>query len=421
MELSSDLISQFVKATDDRDTQKKEVTVYGTIREDGERKYVQFDGSSEFTPIDTTVEVKAGDRVVVSVKNHRATVTGNLKDPSASGWRVDEMGNTVTNATVVIEGLSTGTTSIDGGCIKTGTIDAERLNLSGAIDFGDFNLDTQTRIEGVEQSVTDVTSTVTDMGNTVSDLESTVNDVSDTVYDWSYTYKGRTYIDGTRLMTGTVTASVLQGGAIELFDSNEDTAGSITLNQASSYDGPSVNISTGAVAILADGGAVYLEGAGGASVDIDDLAVFQCDIAPNRSNYSCGTSSLKWTDIYCQNAEIQTSDLKEKTDVNYDISRLDGVFDKLRPCSFRFIDGKRTHLGMIAQDVEQNLIDNEISTMEFAAFIKSPRENEEDVYDYGLRYTELIPMLVDQIHRLKARVDELESSIVKLTSGGTQQ
>lgn len=413
MELSSDLVSQFVKATNDKSTDKKEVTVYGTIREDGERKYVQFDGSSEFTPIDTTVETKAGDRVVVSVKNHRATVTGNLNDPSASGWRLDEVNNTLTtNAKVLVESLSNGTTTIDGGCIKTGTIDAERLNLTGAISFGDLDAESQTRLEGIESGITNVESQV-------DTLSSDVTDIEDTMVDWTYTYKGKTYIDGNMIMTGTVTASTLQGGEIILLDSNEDSAGSIYLNQASSYDGAAVQIDTGAVALLASGGAVYLEGGGGAAVDIDEWASFACDIAANNSAYSCGTSSYPWTDIYCENAEIQTSDLNKKTDVNYDVSWLDSVFDGLKPCAFRFKDRERTHLGMIAQDVEQTLIDNDISTTNFAMFVKSPRKNEEGVYDYGLRYTELIPLLVNQIHRLKARVDALEAYVAQQTSGGT--
>ena len=46
----------------------------------------------------------------------------------------------------ITNGLSNGTTTINGGCIKTGTISAARLNLSGAISFGDLNGDVQGRI-----------------------------------------------------------------------------------------------------------------------------------------------------------------------------------------------------------------------------------------------------------------------------------
>ena len=85
MDLSNDLISQFVKVTKAK-TPKKETTVYGTIviKSDG-KQYVQIDGSSmpEPTPIDTTVDAANGDRVIVMIKDHKAVVTGNISSPSA--------------------------------------------------------------------------------------------------------------------------------------------------------------------------------------------------------------------------------------------------------------------------------------------------------------------------------------------------
>ena len=85
MDLSNDLISQFVKVTK-VETPKKEKTVYGTIviKSDG-KQYVKIDGSSilEPTPIDTTVDAANGDRVIVMIKDHKAVVTGNISSPSA--------------------------------------------------------------------------------------------------------------------------------------------------------------------------------------------------------------------------------------------------------------------------------------------------------------------------------------------------
>lgn len=91
MGLSSDLISQFVKATNDNAKNKKETsTVYGTVTGAGSQKYVQLDGSETSTPVSTTVDVKEGDRVIVMIKNHSATITGNLGDPAASSQTVYE-------------------------------------------------------------------------------------------------------------------------------------------------------------------------------------------------------------------------------------------------------------------------------------------------------------------------------------------
>lgn len=83
MRLSSDLIAQFVKVTNDNTSAKKETTVYGTIVEYEGKNYVQIDGSELLTPITTTANMKPGERVTVLIKNHSATVTGNLSSPSA--------------------------------------------------------------------------------------------------------------------------------------------------------------------------------------------------------------------------------------------------------------------------------------------------------------------------------------------------
>ena len=85
MGLSSDLISQFVKVTKDDTKTKKETTTYGTIVEVDGEKYVQLDGSTINTPLapgTSSVDISADDRVAVVIKNHTATITGNISNPS---------------------------------------------------------------------------------------------------------------------------------------------------------------------------------------------------------------------------------------------------------------------------------------------------------------------------------------------------
>ena len=81
--LTSDLISQFVKATNDKTESKKESTVYGTAVENNGSMYVKLDGSDLLTPMSTTVKVTNGERVMVTIKNHTATITGNITSPAA--------------------------------------------------------------------------------------------------------------------------------------------------------------------------------------------------------------------------------------------------------------------------------------------------------------------------------------------------
>lgn len=96
MGLSSDLISQFVKITQDKQETKKETTAYGKIIKQGDKAYVQLDGSDLLTPITTTTVVKDDDRVLVTIKDHTAIVTGNITNPSASDGDVQNVKEEVT-------------------------------------------------------------------------------------------------------------------------------------------------------------------------------------------------------------------------------------------------------------------------------------------------------------------------------------
>lgn len=97
MELSNNLISQFVKATKDTKAKNTESTVYGTAVVHGEeqRMYVKLDGSDLLTPVTNTTNMKDGERVTVMIKDHTATVTGNMTSPSARIGDVDDMGNAI--------------------------------------------------------------------------------------------------------------------------------------------------------------------------------------------------------------------------------------------------------------------------------------------------------------------------------------
>lgn len=83
MSISEDLLSQFAKITNDTSNAVTEKTVYATAVEYEGKMYARLDGSDRLTPMYSTVVVKAGDRVIVLVKNHKATITGNVSSPSA--------------------------------------------------------------------------------------------------------------------------------------------------------------------------------------------------------------------------------------------------------------------------------------------------------------------------------------------------
>lgn len=103
MGLSYELISQFAKqiAKEDKKT-NTESTVYGTIMVDGNgNKYVKLDGSDQLTPLtdneqpsvdSSSANANEGERVSVLIKNHTATVTGNVS-PSGRSARTGDVEN----------------------------------------------------------------------------------------------------------------------------------------------------------------------------------------------------------------------------------------------------------------------------------------------------------------------------------------
>lgn len=102
MELSNDLISQFVDLTKGENKTQNEATVYGTIVTDNGTNYVRLDGSEVLTPISTTTNVSNGERVTVMIKNHTAVVTGNITSPSATNKDVEDVANEISEFEIII-------------------------------------------------------------------------------------------------------------------------------------------------------------------------------------------------------------------------------------------------------------------------------------------------------------------------------
>lgn len=103
MPLSSELISQFVKITNDNKDTTKESTVYGTTVSMNGTTYVQIDGSELYTPINTTADVQPNERVIVMIKNHTALITGNITSPSARATEVKQNQTEVNQAISSLE------------------------------------------------------------------------------------------------------------------------------------------------------------------------------------------------------------------------------------------------------------------------------------------------------------------------------
>ena len=103
MALSTDLISQFVKVTKDKTKDNKGSTVYGEVVKYNNKDYVKIDGSDLLTPISSSsIVVDDGERVSILIKDHNATVTGNVTSPAGTDKSVQNVSQKVTELYSVV-------------------------------------------------------------------------------------------------------------------------------------------------------------------------------------------------------------------------------------------------------------------------------------------------------------------------------
>ena len=102
MGLNPNVASQFAKLVNTEDKTLSETVNATYVKKIGDTEYVRIDGSDILTPVESAVEAEAGERVQVLIKNHAATITGNITSPAARKKsvdtlkdEVDEQGNTI--------------------------------------------------------------------------------------------------------------------------------------------------------------------------------------------------------------------------------------------------------------------------------------------------------------------------------------
>lgn len=88
MSIDRSILSEFIKATNDN-KEIKQTQLYGTVVTQGNSKCVKIDGSEIVTPVRSITDIKDDERVMVSIKDHMATVTGNMTNPSVGNDRVE--------------------------------------------------------------------------------------------------------------------------------------------------------------------------------------------------------------------------------------------------------------------------------------------------------------------------------------------
>ena len=143
--------------------------------------------------------------------------------------------------------------------------------------------------------------------------------------------------------------------------------------------------------------------------DIARLDIDKTTVAFNEDNTKdLGKPYFRFKDIYATNGVVNTSDRNYKKDIIRTTLGLDFI-NKLKPVDFKFIENtsNRIHTGLIAQDVEEVLRDNDRAMLIKSKFIDEETGEEKEIY--ALRYNELIAPLIKSIQELSERIRWLES------------
>lgn len=158
------------------------------------------------------------------------------------------------------------------------------------------------------------------------------------------------------------------------------------------------------------------------SVGVGNLET-TCNLIPklieDAGEIDIGAANKLWTNVYAQNVRtpnspITTSDLNEKENINDISDKYSKMFDELRPVTYKLKGEKhdRLHTGFIAQEIEESMTNNDISSEEFGALCYYTDDNGEK--HYSLRYSEFIALNTMEIQKLKKEIEELKNEIKTL-------
>lgn len=336
------------------------------------------------------------------------------------GLRVDGLENQYAELKVTVDGVTVtgpdGSTMINGGKVTTDELEVNAANIKGQLTASQINTD------GLTVNAANITGSLTvgQLPDSVAEKSDIPTNTSDLYNDSGY----QTRSGVVNIIDGTVTAdyvealevaaATLRGRTIYIQNNSGSSVGYISTSSADS-GGSAIDINSYGAGRFVASGNLHFSGRGTVLELVSNYIGCGRTLRPASTSCDLGTSGWLWGDIYATNGTINTSDRNRKTDISYDMSRYEAMFDALKPANFKMIDGTsgRTHTGFISQDIEDALAPCGLTSIDFATFIKSPKVDEdgkviEGEYVYGLRYDELIALMVTQIQSLKKRVADLE-------------
>lgn len=311
------------------------------------------------------------------------------------------------------------------------------------------------RVSTVEQTASGLTSTVQGLSDSVSAISQKVDSITLSVDNGatSSTIKlmagtteissqtiqftgniifasnltdGTTTISGNNILTGEISAEYLKlGGTMSVYAnlSDESSAGSLGyvvgsiegnrfsgIGMIATEDTAVLGSALDDVVILSVDDTLL---AAGNNINLNAgnmVRIYGSYLVPrNDETTYCGSYSYWWLDGYFKSlhvdgSAITTSDSRLKENISYDISKWLNMFELLKPCSYKLINGKRTHVGMIAQEVIEA---GEVAGLDLEHLTAVCQDRDSQMY--GLRYEEFVPILIAKVQQLEKRLEVLET------------
>lgn len=267
--------------------------------------------------------------------------------------------------------------------------------------------DVEGDVSSIEQKVDNIRLSVSN-GERSSWIDLTVNGIAlsseqikftgDVVFE-SDLSGGSTLISGNCIRTGQIDADYIRlGGKMELFESlsGGNVGGYFGYMEGQAADG-TVTHGVGIMEYFGEG--QFLCSNRGAKLGFGSSSAVTCTYS--RVSLTGPEIVVNGT-LKNSDGTVITSDRNAKEDIREDLDRYLGLFDRLRPSSFRLKGRKRRHLEFIAQDVEAAMREAGIDPQDFAGLVIDAEGG------YGLRYEEFIPLLAAKVQRLEKMIKEMK-------------
>lgn len=450
MELEKSLVDAFVKNSSNN---RKEIAtsniMYGTAIQSNGTIYVKIDGSDSIIPVTKAVDAESGDRVTVTIENHKAVLTGNITNPASLKKIKAEEG--YIGGYVITKDQIYNSDGGYGKCVGLGTLNTGWAFYAGANSKDDINgalfrVGHDGKLYAIDATLTGSLQTIGDNYTTHISEGYIILAQNDSHWDNSTLSSDGLVLNsenGVIILRPSGTMLDLSDNTFELFanyinlvaNKNIDLSGNTHIKGQVDVEGrvnvESNNLYVGGLKPSLEGHTHWYIHSGstvGCSAE-NHFRAYNNDLGSCLDNgIYCGSSNVRWIRLYAANSSIGTSDARLKKDIKPYDTRYEELFKKLQPISYKWkndgsdnrTDHDRVHTGFIAQQVKQSMDDVGLTDKEFAAFCyddfsKDPEwtpESTNGMSDrYSLAYEEFISLNTHMIQKLLKQNEELQNRV----------